>query len=661
MLSSVSWSKNGRQVTVLGRRLAIKLIRDEIADADVRTRFMQEARAGGGLKHPNVVTVFDAGDYQGHPFIAMEFVSGETLAEPIRRAQPIPLTTKLHLIEQLCRGLACAHRSGLVHRDIKPANVMVDDEGTLKILDFGIARVAESGLTSAGVAIGTVNYMSPEQVAGAAVDFRSDVFAVGAVFHELLSYQLAFPGTIHDGVMYRIVHGEPVSLTDACPDLDESITQTVERALRAKPDERYQDLDAMADELAAIRPGLDPVDPTASAAPAAERETRLTPAPGPHVRTPPPPSGTRAAKRPDLEPTVTSQRHTGPATGSRRLWRIAAAVAAALIAGVAILGPQRSGTPESEPDTPASAPSAAAAARVEPAPRPEPAEAGPADTEPVAPELSSPAPDPLVAAESPLAAISPAASDTPPPQADRLAELRQQAVDAFIQGDREASLGAAASVLQLAPDDAGAERVLDRLHQDAVEDARGARGAIDDPGRTSRFYEEARRAETDAEELLDAGRRESAIRRLWAASSLFQQAAATARREPEEPPGSDDPADAAPAPAAAPPPVTAASAPEDADVVAARGRGNRKRARPISSRAGAAGRRGARAGLPVGSARDDRGAAGVRSVCGGAGPPRHPGRRCGGDGPRRAVAHETSAIRDYRERRGSRGVPVAAT
>ena len=196
---------------VLGRRLAIKLIRDEVEDVDVRARFMQEARAAGGLKHPNIVTVFDAGDHEGHPFIAMEYVSGDTLAELIRRAQPVPLTTKLYLVEQLCRGLACAHRDGLVHRDIKPANLMVDEEQTLKILDFGIARVAESNLTSTGVAIGTINYMSPEQVTGNTVDYRSDVFSVGVVFHELLSYRRAFPGTVKDGLMYRI-HPGPTGL-----------------------------------------------------------------------------------------------------------------------------------------------------------------------------------------------------------------------------------------------------------------------------------------------------------------------------------------------------------------------------------------------------------------------------------------------------------------
>ena len=243
---------------MLGRPLAIKLIRDEIEDGDVRARFMQEARAAGSLKHPNIVTVFDVGEHEGHPFIAMEFVAGETLSAVIERAEPMALGTKLHLTEQLCRGLAHAHRAGLVHRDIKPANLMVDDQGALHILDFGIARIDGSGLTSTGVAIGTLNYMSPEQVGGQDVDHRSDVFAVGAVFHELLAYQKAFPGTIQDGLMYRIVHGEPASLGEACPELDPAITEMATRAMRTRAAERYQDLDEMANALVEIRQRVDP-------------------------------------------------------------------------------------------------------------------------------------------------------------------------------------------------------------------------------------------------------------------------------------------------------------------------------------------------------------------------------------------------------------------
>lgn len=264
---------------MLGRPLAIKLIRNELEDRDVRARFMQEARAAGGLKHPNIVTVFDVGEHEGHPFIAMEFVAGETLGAVIERAEPMALGMKLYLTEQLCRGLAHAHRAGLVHRDIKPANLMVDDEGTLRILDFGIARVDGAGLTSTGVAIGTLNYMSPEQVGGHRVDHRSDVFAVGAVFQELLSYQKAFPGTIQDGLMYRIVHGEPASLRATCPELDPAIVEMAVRAMKTNADERYQDLEEMANELVDIRRRVDPSGSLASV-PAEGLETSILPMSG---------------------------------------------------------------------------------------------------------------------------------------------------------------------------------------------------------------------------------------------------------------------------------------------------------------------------------------------------------------------------------------------
>ena len=577
---------------VIGRRLAIKLIRDGTADPDARARFMQEARAAGGLKHPNVVTVFDVGDHQGHPFIAMEYVSGETLADLIRRALPVPVATKLHLIEQLCRGLACAHRHGLVHRDIKPANLMLDDEGMLKILDFGIARVAESRLTSTGVALGTVNYMSPEQVAGDTVDRRSDVFSVGVVFYELLTYQPAFPGTIQDGVMYRIVHGEPASLRHAYPDLDPSITQTVEQAIRVEPDERYQDLDAMAEELGTIRQRLDlDVDGAASATPASELETSLTPSSASTMRRPPaappsPPPGSQATLRDeharlvsgsDLESTETRQKRTVAATGRRRLWWMwAAGGAAALVAAIGILGQRPPGPPDIDSSAFASAAPVPDTGQPEPSAQPVPAvtdsletRAAPAESDG---DLPTPAPDslPAPASDHPRTATPTVdASTDSPVTRDRLTALRQQAITGYIQGNREASLRAAASVLQLVPDDADTEQVLDRLQQDALNGAQLARQLVDRPGQASPLYEQGQRAETDDEELLGAGQRESAIRRLWAADVLFRQAAETAGRgaepgspggtapqsQPGRPSGPDDQTDPAPISSAGPPPV----------------------------------------------------------------------------------------------------------
>ena len=182
----------------IDRLVAIKLLRHGLDTEPLRERFAREARAAGRLRHPHIVTIFDVGEHDGDPFIAMEFLAGETLAELIRDGARLSLSRRLKLLEELCDGLGYAHRAGLVHRDIKPANLMVDADGVLKILDFGIVRVSDSGMTQAGVLVGTVNYMSPEQVVGSTVDHRSDIFAVGLVAYELISGRQAFPGTMKD-------------------------------------------------------------------------------------------------------------------------------------------------------------------------------------------------------------------------------------------------------------------------------------------------------------------------------------------------------------------------------------------------------------------------------------------------------------------------------
>jgi serine/threonine protein kinase len=190
----------------------------------LRERFAREARSVASLHHLHIVTIFDVGEYEGHPFIAMEYIRGETLQALIRARLVLSIARKLEILEQLCEGLAFAHRAGIIHRDVKPANMILQLDGSLKILDFGIARIAKSsGMTHAGMLIGTLNYMSPEQVSGQVADNRSDVFAVGAVMYELLSYRQAFPGGIEDGILYRLMNESPAPLEDACPGLDPEI------------------------------------------------------------------------------------------------------------------------------------------------------------------------------------------------------------------------------------------------------------------------------------------------------------------------------------------------------------------------------------------------------------------------------------------------------
>ena len=243
---------------ILERQLAIKLLRDD--NDELRERFSREARSVARLRHRNIVTIFDVGEQDGHPFIAMEYIQGQTLAELIRGRAPISVRRKLQIIDELCDGLAFAHKAGIVHRDVKPPNVMVEHDGTVKILDFGIVRLAESCMTQTGRLIGTLNYMSPEQIAGRPVDLRSDIFAVGAVFYELLSCRQAFHGGLKNGILDRILHEPPPPL-ELCPDLDPEIVRIVDQALEKDPAARYQDLSSMRNDLRRAEVRLDFVSP----------------------------------------------------------------------------------------------------------------------------------------------------------------------------------------------------------------------------------------------------------------------------------------------------------------------------------------------------------------------------------------------------------------
>jgi serine/threonine protein kinase len=245
---------------VLERQIAIKLLREDMEE--LRERFDREARSVARLRHPNIVTIFDVGEQDGQPFIAMEYIHGQTLAEIIRSDYQPSVSRKLKIIDELCDGLAFAHKMAIIHRDVKPANIMVEDEGVVKILDFGIARIAESGMTMAGMLIGTLNYMAPEQIAGQVVDNRSDIFAIGCVMYELLAQRQAFPGGLHTGIINRILYEHPPGLETICPNLDGEVVEVVRHALEKDPQVRYQDLAAMRRDLQRARQRVDESDET---------------------------------------------------------------------------------------------------------------------------------------------------------------------------------------------------------------------------------------------------------------------------------------------------------------------------------------------------------------------------------------------------------------
>ena len=247
-----------RDPKIGGRTVAIKLLKEGIDNDEIRRRFMQEANAAGVLEHENIVRIFDVGEQDGEPFIAMEYIDGETLSMWIRRKEPAAVIRKLRLLEELCDGLAYAHSFNIVHRDIKPANLMVEKRrGRLKILDFGIAKLADSGITNAGALIGSFNYMSPEQVRGLPIDHRSDIFSCGAVMFELLSYKQAFPGGLGDGVLGRIAEQAAPQLRQVIADADPDVEQIINKALEKDPGRRYPDLPAMHRDLTRVRRRLE--------------------------------------------------------------------------------------------------------------------------------------------------------------------------------------------------------------------------------------------------------------------------------------------------------------------------------------------------------------------------------------------------------------------
>src|SRR5215471_5298725 len=228
------------------RLVVLKLLNVSLNTADLRERFTREARALAALNHPNIVNIYDSGEFQASTFIVMEYVRGETLSEIIGRRTPISMAQKLQLMVELCSGLAAAHQAGIVHRDIKPANLMVDQRGHLKILDFGVARV-ESDLTRVGLRvpqvparIGTPGYMSPEQLEGREIDRRSDIFSVGTVLYELISYAEAFSGANTAEIEAKVLRGRPVPLQSIVPGLDPEIAAIVDLAMQRDPAKRYQ-------------------------------------------------------------------------------------------------------------------------------------------------------------------------------------------------------------------------------------------------------------------------------------------------------------------------------------------------------------------------------------------------------------------------------------
>ena len=257
--------------TRLGRDVAIKVLTEgAAANPDLRRRFEQEARAVAALSHPNIVALYDIGTHDGAPFIVSELLTGTTLADALHDGA-LAVGKAIDIGIQIAKGLAAAHAQSIVHRDLKPANVFVTTGGHVKILDFGIAKLTrpepgstttelttEASPTERGTVMGTVGYMSPEQVRGLPCDHRADIFAVGCVLYEMLSGHRAFKGATRADTMSAILKEDPPPLRDLRETVSPMLQQIVDRCLAKHPEDRFSSAHDLALALRAYTTGEAP-------------------------------------------------------------------------------------------------------------------------------------------------------------------------------------------------------------------------------------------------------------------------------------------------------------------------------------------------------------------------------------------------------------------
>ncbi|HEX7086738.1 MAG TPA: protein kinase [Vicinamibacterales bacterium] len=549
---------------LLARVVAVKVISGQLdSQPEQRERFFREARAAAQLSHPNIITIYDLGEQDGKPFLAMEYLVGRDLDARMHAPEGMSLARKVEIAMAICQGLAHAHASGVVHRDIKPANVFLANDGAVKLLDFGLARLITSELTRSNMMLGTLNYMAPEQLRAERTDHRADIFSLGVVLYELLSGKKPFQGDSFASTMYKILQETPEPLERIDASLPAQLTTVVDRALAKAREDRYQSVLDLLRDLEAAYETLRGADRRVI-----ERvESALaTPAP------PRPPSGTHpdamtmadvtlpmvygsvpprtptpsAAAPPATAPPATAPPATAPSAASPGTATVPAQprkpviVAAALgVIGISLAGFlyfARSDTADPiEPE--AGSPAAALTVPTpEPAPVPPAAPPGATPPEPSADgsQPSEPAPPPV-----------PERAEPDPRQAEaaRVSRLMREAQSLFDARRYEEAERTARQVQALDRTHAGARALLARI--DAIEGAHAAQSrrsmeaarqdaiGAQAPDLVAQLFESAERQAESARAAEAERRFTAAAARFDAAAALYSSAAAAARREAE--------------------------------------------------------------------------------------------------------------------------------
>jgi serine/threonine-protein kinase len=515
--------------TLIERVVALKIISAPIeGNPEARERFIREARAAGQLSHPNIITIHDLGEHEGQPYLAMEFLEGEDLQTRMARPERMSLGRKIELAMNICYGLEYAHARGVIHRDIKPANIYITDNGAVKILDFGLARLLTSELTSSHMLMGTVNYMAPEQIRGERADHRADIFSVGVVFYELLAGRKAFAGDSFASTLFKILNEVPEALPNIDASLPLELVAIVERALAKPRDERYQNMGELLRDLTVCRQQLGLADSSVGR----PGSGGLRPASDPWSR----PSGQAQVDRPGTPapaPLVTPMPTPAPSAAPRTSRVVQATIAAAVLAAILVGGWLLFARPEpTSSSTEPTAPSAPATPAV------------PDVSAALQGALDSFQKGDFQAADRLAGEVLAAVPDHA--EARRVQSQAREATVAVDRGLKQArahlearrfadASRAAGEVLAVAPSNDEARRILaegaSRSRGDGAEEARSrmirARSsarAANAPALAAGSYRAASDAEREAQRLFQAGRLADATAKFYEASGLFRSA-----------------------------------------------------------------------------------------------------------------------------------------